>query len=192
MLIGVAKSAQQPLFDFTPSKSSLLQKIWTRLVFNRSLSWFNSFGWFLKHFRPIQLMIVRPFNRLYRTWLRNLAKLTQGGGLIPSLKILAGTLYVLTRELDDNILTHRERTMTFTCFVFFDMMNAMACRSQRKSITQLAHNYTLYVAIGSSSPFIGDLYFQVYHWSAKFSSFIGRHFRAFSKLSRFISAIWCS
>ena len=68
------------------------------------------------------------------------------------IQILAGTLYVLTRELDDSILTNRERTMTFTCFVFFDMMNALACRSQRKSITQLAHNYTLYVAIGK--PFI--------------------------------------
>ena len=66
------------------------------------------------------------------------------------IQILAGTLYVLTRELDDSILTNRERTMTFTCFVFFDMMNALACRSQRKSITQLAHNYTLYVAIGKS------------------------------------------
>ena len=69
---------------------------------------------------------------------------------IHPVKILAGTLYVLTRELDDSILTNRERTMTFTCFVFFDMMNALACRSQRKSITQLAHNYTLYVAIGKA------------------------------------------
>ena len=103
-------------------------------------------------------MIVRPLNGFYRTWLQNLAKLTQGGGLIPSLKILAGTLYVLTRELDDNILTHRERTMTFTCFVFFDMMNAMACRSQRKSITQLAHNYTLYVAIGMCFAFVEFLF----------------------------------
>ena len=63
-------------------------------------------------------------------------------------KILCGTLYVLTRELDDSILTNRERTMTFTCFVLFDMMNALACRSQRKSIFHLDHNYTLYIAIG--------------------------------------------
>lgn len=68
-----------------------------------------------------------------------------------AIKILAGTLYVLTRELDDAILTNRERTMTFTCFVLFDMFNAMACRSQRKSITQLAHNHTLYIAIGKLS-----------------------------------------
>ena len=38
--------------------------------------------------------------------------------------------------------------MTFTCFVLFDMMNALACRSQRKSIFHLDHNYTLYIAIG--------------------------------------------
>ena len=65
------------------------------------------------------------------------------------LKILCGTFYILTRELADGKLTNRERTMTFTCFVLFDMMNALACRSQRKSITQLAHNYTLYIAIGT-------------------------------------------
>ena len=73
---------------------------------------------------------------------------------IHPVKILAGTLYVLTRELDDSILTNRERTMTFTCFVFFDMMNALACRSQRKSITLLAHNYTLYVAIGKATGYL--------------------------------------
>jgi len=51
--------------------------------------------------------------------------------------------------------------MTFTCFVFFDMFNAMACRSQRKSITQLAHNYTLYIAIALS--LVGQLL--VIYWA---------------------------
>lgn len=59
-------------------------------------------------------------------------------------------MYILTRELDDGKLTDRERTMTFTCFVVFDMMNALACRSQRRSIMELAPNKPLYIAIGLS------------------------------------------
>lgn len=31
-------------------------------------------------------------------------------------------------------LTARDTTMTFTCFVFFDMWNALSCRSQTKSV----------------------------------------------------------
>jgi Ca2+-transporting ATPase len=30
----------------------------------------------------------------------------------------------------DGQVTHRDTTMTFTCFVFFDMFNALTCRSQ--------------------------------------------------------------
>lgn len=30
----------------------------------------------------------------------------------------------------DNVITPRDTTMTFTCFVFFDMFNALSCRSQ--------------------------------------------------------------
>jgi Ca2+-transporting ATPase len=32
--------------------------------------------------------------------------------------------------MDDNKITPRDTTMTFTCFVFFDMFNALSCRSQ--------------------------------------------------------------
>lgn len=31
---------------------------------------------------------------------------------------------------EGNEVTSRDTTMTFTCFVFFDMFNALACRSQ--------------------------------------------------------------
>jgi Ca2+-transporting ATPase len=34
----------------------------------------------------------------------------------------------------DGIVTARDTTMTFTCFVFFDMFNALACRSEGKSV----------------------------------------------------------
>jgi len=30
----------------------------------------------------------------------------------------------------DGKVTPRDTTMTFTCFVFFDMFNALSCRSQ--------------------------------------------------------------
>jgi P-type Ca2+ transporter type 2C len=51
--------------------------------------------------------------------------------------------------------------MTFTCFVFFDMMNALACRSQTKSIRHLPPNKPLFIAVTlsilgqrKSSPFL--------------------------------------
>ena len=31
------------------------------------------------------------------------------------------------------MVTPRDTTMTFTCFVFFDMFNALSCRSQVSS-----------------------------------------------------------
>lgn len=34
----------------------------------------------------------------------------------------------------DNIVTARDTTMTFTCFVLFDMFNALTCRSESKSV----------------------------------------------------------
>ena len=33
-------------------------------------------------------------------------------------------------QMSDNIITPRDTTMTFTCFVLFDMFNALSCRSQ--------------------------------------------------------------
>lgn len=50
--------------------------------------------------------------------------------------IVLGTLWVFQREMIDGSLgkTKRDTTMTFTCFVFFDMFNALSCRSQTKSV----------------------------------------------------------
>lgn len=44
--------------------------------------------------------------------------------------IIMGTLWVFKREMSDNFINKRDTTMTFTCFVFFDMFNALSCRSQ--------------------------------------------------------------
>ncbi|GAP83400.2 putative Ca2+-transporting ATPase [Rosellinia necatrix] len=49
--------------------------------------------------------------------------------------IMTGTMIVYYREmLADGEVTRRDTTMTFTCFVLFDMFNALSCRSESKSI----------------------------------------------------------
>jgi Ca2+-transporting ATPase len=49
--------------------------------------------------------------------------------------IMLGTLTTYYREMAaDNIVTARDTTMTFTCFVLFDMFNALTCRSSTKSL----------------------------------------------------------
>lgn len=48
--------------------------------------------------------------------------------------IMAGTMLVYTREMHDGLVTRRDTTMTFTCFVLFDMFNALTCRSESKSV----------------------------------------------------------
>ncbi|XP_031843199.1 secretory pathway calcium atpase [Nomia melanderi] len=53
--------------------------------------------------------------------------------LLSATIIILGTLWVYNREMI-NGNTARDTTMTFTCFVFFDMFNALSCRSQTKSI----------------------------------------------------------
>jgi len=51
--------------------------------------------------------------------------------------IMFGTMMVYTHEmLEDGQVTRRDTTMTFTCFVLFDMFNALACRSESKSIVR--------------------------------------------------------
>ena len=50
--------------------------------------------------------------------------------------IMLGTMMVYSRLLADGEVTRRDTTMTFTCFVLFDMFNALACRSESKSIIQ--------------------------------------------------------
>ena len=51
--------------------------------------------------------------------------------------IICGTLWVFWDMMEDGQMTARDTTMTFTCFVFFDMFNALSCRSHTKSVWQL-------------------------------------------------------
>lgn len=54
--------------------------------------------------------------------------------LLSATIIIIGTLWVYNKEMRTDGNTARDTTMTFTCFVFFDMFNALSCRSQTKSI----------------------------------------------------------
>ncbi len=49
--------------------------------------------------------------------------------------IMLGTMLVYWHEMmADGEVTRRDTTMTFTCFVLFDMFNALNCRSEGKSV----------------------------------------------------------
>ncbi|KAJ5195212.1 Calcium-transporting ATPase 1 [Penicillium cinerascens] len=65
--------------------------------------------------------------------------------LISALVIMLGTLAVYIHEMGDvddgttlgkrtRVVTAHDTTMTFTCFVLFDMFNALTCRSEGKSV----------------------------------------------------------
>uniref|UniRef100_A0A1I8J2V6 P-type Ca(2+) transporter n=1 Tax=Macrostomum lignano TaxID=282301 RepID=A0A1I8J2V6_9PLAT len=66
--------------------------------------------------------------------------------------IVAGTLFVFYREMSDNRVTPRDTTMTFTCFVLFDMFNALSCRSKSKSVFSvgLLTNRAFCLSVGMS------------------------------------------
>ena len=49
--------------------------------------------------------------------------------------IMVGTILTYIYEMGaDGKVTARDTTMTFTCFVLFDMFNALSCRSEGKSV----------------------------------------------------------
>ncbi|KAI4290055.1 MAG: hypothetical protein L6R35_000677 [Caloplaca aegaea] len=69
--------------------------------------------------------------------------------------IMLGTLIIYIREMStDRSINARDTTMTFTCFVFFDMFNALTCRSEGKSVLRgelkLAGNQMFNLAVGGS------------------------------------------
>uniref|UniRef100_A0A8D3D969 Calcium-transporting ATPase n=1 Tax=Scophthalmus maximus TaxID=52904 RepID=A0A8D3D969_SCOMX len=72
--------------------------------------------------------------------------------LVSAMIIVCGTLFVFWRELQDNVITPRDTTMTFTCFVFFDMFNALSSRSQTRLVHEmgLCSNRTFCFAVLAS------------------------------------------
>ncbi|KAK9476446.1 hypothetical protein V1514DRAFT_311422 [Lipomyces japonicus] len=66
--------------------------------------------------------------------------------------IFIGTMFIYIIEMHDGVVTARDTTMTFTCFVLFDMFNALACRSASKSVFELGlrSNKIFNFAVGGS------------------------------------------
>lgn len=66
--------------------------------------------------------------------------------------VLLGTLWVYRREMQDGVVTARDTTMTFTCFVLFDMFNALASRSATKSVFEIGFfsNQMFNLSVGGS------------------------------------------
>ena len=66
--------------------------------------------------------------------------------------IVVGVLWVFQHEMQDETITRRDTTMTFTCFVLCDMFNALSCRSQEESVFHLGFfsNVPFLIAVGFS------------------------------------------
>ncbi|XP_068210237.1 calcium-transporting ATPase type 2C member 1 isoform X1 [Palaemon carinicauda] len=81
--------------------------------------------------------------------------------VISAVVIICGTLWVFRSEMSDGVVTARDTTMTFACFVMYDMFNAMSCRSDSKSVLEigLTTNWYLFVALTAT---IGCLLCVVY------------------------------
>ncbi|RHZ74086.1 hypothetical protein Glove_227g48 [Diversispora epigaea] len=72
--------------------------------------------------------------------------------------IVAGTLFTYITEMRDGVVTARDTTMTFTCFVLFDMFNALSCRSEKKSIFELGIFSNSMFNLAVSFSLIGQLF----------------------------------
>ncbi|VDM43176.1 unnamed protein product [Toxocara canis] len=100
---------------------------------------------------PVDKDIIRQPPRNVRQPMMTRALITNI--LISAAIIITGTLSVFYKEMSaDNKITPRDTTMTFTCFVLFDMWNALACRSSRKLIWEigLLRNRMFCLAVSAS------------------------------------------
>ena len=71
--------------------------------------------------------------------------------------IIAGTLWVFKETMEDGKMTARDTTMTFTCFVFFDMFNALSCRSQERLISEIGFFSNRVFVVAVSLSILGQL-----------------------------------
>lgn len=67
----------------------------------------------------------------------------------------------------DGVVTARDTTMTFSCFVMYDMFNAMSCRSEGKSVLEigLTSNWYLFIALTATiGCLLGVVYMPFLQW----------------------------
>ncbi|KAG0719190.1 Calcium-transporting ATPase type 2C member 1 [Chionoecetes opilio] len=87
--------------------------------------------------------------------------------VISAAVIICGTLWVFRSEMSDGRVTARDTTMTFACFVMYDMFNAMSCRSDTKSVFELGltTNWYLFVALTATMVcLLGVVYLPFLQW----------------------------
>ncbi|XP_063888439.1 calcium-transporting ATPase type 2C member 1-like isoform X2 [Scylla paramamosain] len=87
--------------------------------------------------------------------------------VISAAVIICGTLWVFRSEMSDGRVTARDTTMTFACFVMYDMFNAMSCRSDTKSVLEigLTSNWYLFVALTATvGCLLGVVYLPFLQW----------------------------
>ncbi|PVH13952.1 calcium-transporting P-type ATPase, PMR1-type [Candidozyma duobushaemuli] len=61
-----------------------------------------------------------------------------------AIMIIIGTMYIFIKEMQDGQVTARDTTMTFTCFVLYDMFNALACRHYTRSVFELGFTNNMF------------------------------------------------
>lgn len=111
-----------------PNPLNAMQILWINIIMDGPPA--QSLG-----VEPVDHEVVR--RRPRDTSRRIISRLLLLNVLLSAAIIIAGTLWVFNREMSDNKITPRDTTMTFTCFVLFDMFNALSCRSQTKSVFQV-------------------------------------------------------
>lgn len=60
--------------------------------------------------------------------------------------------------MEDGIVSSRDRTMTFTTFVMFDMFNSLACRHNNRSVFELNWNSNKAFLLALAFSLIGQLF----------------------------------
>ncbi|CAH1270152.1 ATP2C1 [Branchiostoma lanceolatum] len=131
-----------------PNPLNAMQILWINIIMDGPPA--QSLG-----VEPVDKDVVRKPPRSIKDSI--ITKSLLGNILMSAIIIVSGTLWVFHREMMDNIITPRDTTMTFTCFVFFDMFNALSSRSQTKSILKIGlfTNRVFLYAVGGS--IIGQL-----------------------------------
>ena len=70
--------------------------------------------------------------------------------LMGAMVCVAGTFYVFATGLRDGEADAKDRTLTFTCLVLFDLWNSLSCRSETRSIFEVGFttNRVFNIALG--------------------------------------------